>query len=130
MVVKKLSQRGLVSTLVANTWDIITSLAACEPSMDLRREAMLLSRFIQFFELHQLQSSFSSVYVILPTISFNSMRDGMLTGLALSLLSHAHLYSPIEDINIIPPSVLNNMDLLENLSSEPITYRTFVVEHL
>lgn len=113
MAVKKVSQRGLVSTLVANTWDRIASLAACDPSMTLRKEAMeLLSRFIPFAEHHQLYSFFSSIDAILPAISSNSMRDGPLTGLALSLLAHACLYSPVEDIDIIPPSVWNNVEHL------------------
>lgn len=113
MAIKKVSQRGLASTLVANTWDRIASLAACEPSMTLRREAMeLLLRFIPFAEHHQLHSFFSSIDAILPALSSNSMRDGPLTGIAISLLARACLYSPVEDINIIPSSVWNNLEVL------------------
>ena len=81
--------------------------------MTLKREAMeLLSSFTPFSEHHQPHSFFISIDAILPTIYFASVRDGPLTRIALSPLACACFYSPLEDINIIPSSVWNNLDVL------------------
>ncbi|XP_057857616.1 uncharacterized protein LOC131066784 isoform X2 [Cryptomeria japonica] len=129
MTVKRVSQRGVVSALVANTWDRIASLAACEPSMTLRKEAMeLLERFIPFSERYQLRSFFSSVDTILPGLCMPSysMQDGPLTVLGLSVLARACLYSEADDIDIISPSVWDNLELLAKSKNEIIPVAAFI----
>ncbi|KAH9298581.1 hypothetical protein KI387_030263, partial [Taxus chinensis] len=115
MAAKRVSQGGVASKLVANTWDRIASLAACEASMTLRKDAMeLLERFIPFAERAQLRTFFGSVDAILPGLGVPSysMREGPLTVLGLSVLARACLYSEAEDIDMIPPSVWDNLELL------------------
>ncbi|XP_020528917.1 uncharacterized protein LOC18444006 [Amborella trichopoda] len=106
---------SVMSDLVASTWDRIAGLASSEPSVSLKTQALrLLSGFIPFTKRQQLQSFLSSAHTLLPWLSKlgYSLSNWTVTRLSLALLASACLYSPIEDITLIPQSVWKNLEAI------------------
>ncbi|PON87476.1 Galactose-binding domain-like [Trema orientale] len=123
-----LSSPGLVTTipesaicyLVSSTWDVVVVIASSDVSLHLRKCAMaLLVHFIPFAQRHQLQSFLASADSVhglgklgQPTF------EGPLLRLSLALIAGACLYSPPEDISLIPQNVWRNIETLGSLKSE------------
>ncbi|XP_020597126.1 uncharacterized protein LOC110036913 isoform X2 [Phalaenopsis equestris] len=104
---------SFISTLVSNTWDRVAALVLSEPSMILRLHAMaLLSGYVPFVMRPQLQSFFISASNILQCMGKLTplMEEGHLTRLSLRLLANACLYSPAEDIALLPETIWRNME--------------------
>lgn len=103
---------SVISVLVSNTWDRVGALALSHPSMLLRTHAMaLLSGYIPFAERIRLQSFLVASDCLLQGMEqvSRSMEEGHLTRLSLGLLASACLFSPSEDIDLIPESVWRNL---------------------
>ncbi|KAJ0989796.1 hypothetical protein J5N97_008152 [Dioscorea zingiberensis] len=104
---------SILSILVSNTWDMVATLASSDPSLLLRRHAMaLLSGYIPFAKRSQLQSFLVASNTIVRGIGrlSHSMEEVHLTRLSLCLLASICLYSPAEDIALIPESVWDNLE--------------------
>ncbi|XP_072956255.1 uncharacterized protein [Typha angustifolia] len=104
-----------ISSLVSKTWDIVAALGLSDPSMLLRLNAMaLLSCYIPFAERNQLCTFLVSSNTILQCTSklSQSIEESYLTQLSLVLLANACLYSPAEDIALIPESVWRNLETM------------------
>ncbi|CAL9043701.1 unnamed protein product [Musa banksii] len=104
---------SVVTILVTKTWDRVIVVASSDPSMLLRTHAMvLLLAFVPYAERAQLQSFLVSTHTILRGMGkvTNSMEVGHLTRLSLHILASACLYSPAEDITLIPESVWRNLE--------------------
>lgn len=109
-----------ISNLVSNTWDSVASLVLSDPSTMLRSHAMaLLSGYVPFITRPQRQSFLISASDILQGMKKLSplMVEGQLTHLSLGLLASACLYSPAEDIALIPESIWRNLEQLETYES-------------
>ncbi|KAL6008594.1 hypothetical protein ACLOJK_034108 [Asimina triloba] len=112
---------SIVSLLVSSTWDKIAAMASSDPSMLLRTHAMmLLLDYIPFAQRSQLQSFLGEAEVILRGLGNLAypMREGPLTRLSLALLAGTCLYSPAEDIALIPESVWRNLETIGMSKSE------------
>ncbi|URE08031.1 hypothetical protein MUK42_34778 [Musa troglodytarum] len=104
---------SVASILVTKTWDRVMVVASSDPSMLLRTHAMvLLLAFVPYAERAQLQSFLVATHTILRGMGkvTNSMEVGHLTRLSLHILASACLYSPVEDITLIPESVWRNLE--------------------
>ncbi|XP_020698245.1 uncharacterized protein LOC110110923 isoform X2 [Dendrobium catenatum] len=102
-----------ISTLVSNTWDRVAALILSEPSMMLKSHAMaLLSGYVPFVMRPQLQSFLISAGNILQGMGKLAplMEEGCLTRLSLGLLASACLYSPAEDLELLPESIWRNLE--------------------
>ncbi|KAK6936545.1 hypothetical protein RJ641_033575 [Dillenia turbinata] len=103
----------VLSLLVSGTWNQVTLLAASDSSLALRtRGVVLIVYYIPFAERHQIQSLLASIDSIiqgLGTLAFQ-VCEGPLTQLLLALIATACLYSPVEDISLIPHSVWTNIE--------------------
>lgn len=102
-----------ISTLVSSTWDRVAALILSEPSMMLRSHAIaLLSCYVPFVKRPQLQSFFISASNILQGMGKLSplMEESYLTRLSLGLLANACLYSPGEDMTLLPESIWRNLE--------------------
>ncbi|OVA18390.1 hypothetical protein BVC80_1833g45 [Macleaya cordata] len=105
----------VLSLLVSSTWDRVTLLASSDPSMLLRVHAMaILVNYIPFAERSQLQSFLGASDNVLHGLGklAYSVCESPLTRLSLALLASACLYSPAEDISLIPESVWRNVETL------------------
>ncbi|KAL3678453.1 hypothetical protein R1sor_021409 [Riccia sorocarpa] len=110
-------QKGFTHALVASTWEKVTSTAACDPSLALRKEALeLLLKFIPFADPPALLSLLRSSDAILPpmTTSAATVNSGPLTRLALMVLSRTCLYVSASDVSIIPAKVWSSIELMAN----------------
>lgn len=104
--------------LVFGTWDQVALLASSDTSLPLRTHAMaLLVDFMPLAARPQLQSFLSAADGLL--CSFGRLAfpicEGPLLQLSLALLAGACLYSPAEDITLIPQSV---WEIIETLGSK------------
>ncbi|KAK8959385.1 hypothetical protein KSP40_PGU016149 [Platanthera guangdongensis] len=109
-----------ISNIVSNTWDSVASLILSDPSTMLRSHAMaLLSGYVPFITRPQRQSFLISASDILQGMKKLSplMVEGQLTRLSLGLLARACLYSPAEDISLIPESIWRNLEQMETSES-------------
>ncbi|KAK1587446.1 hypothetical protein Q3G72_012954 [Acer saccharum] len=119
----KLVSPSLVSTvsepillvLVSSTWDRVAVLAASDLSLPLRTCAMaLLVDYIPFAERHKLQSFLVAADTVLN--GFGKLAhpscEGPLLQLSLALIAGACIYSPAEDISLIPQSVWKDIETL------------------
>ncbi|KAL2610037.1 hypothetical protein R1flu_028610 [Riccia fluitans] len=109
------TQEGFAHVLVASTWEKVTSTAACDPSLGLRKEALeLLLKFVPFADPAALLSLLRSSDAILPslTTSAAAISSGPLTRLALMVLSRTCLYVSASDVSIIPAKVWNSIELM------------------
>ncbi|XP_026406256.1 uncharacterized protein LOC113301683 isoform X2 [Papaver somniferum] len=111
---------SVLSLLVSNTWDRVTLLASSDPSMVLRLHAMgILVDYVPFAERSQLQSFLGASDTVLHGLGrlAYSVCESPLTHLSLSVLASACLYSPAEDISLIPQNVWRNLDILATSKS-------------
>ncbi|KAG6557533.1 hypothetical protein Mapa_000807 [Marchantia paleacea] len=114
---ENVTQKSFAHVLVASTWEKVTSTAACDPSLGLRKEALeLLLKFVTLAEPTQLQSFLRSSDAVLPalTSSAASISSGPLTRLGLMVLSRSCLYSSPSYISTIPARVWNSIELMAN----------------
>lgn len=104
---------SVVSVLVASTWDKVAAVALSDASMLLRSHAMmLLSGYIPYAARDKLQSFLVATNTIMRSMGRTSpsMEECHVNGLLLGLIASACLYSPAEDIALIPESVWRNLE--------------------
>ncbi|KAJ6814051.1 uncharacterized protein M6B38_139160 [Iris pallida] len=104
---------SIISAIVMNTWDKVAALAVSDPSMLLKPHAMaLLSGYIPFAGRAQLQSFLVASNTIMRGTGklSPSMEEGLVVRLSIGLLATACLYSPAEDIALVPESVWRNLE--------------------
>ncbi|KAF3335895.1 hypothetical protein FCM35_KLT20402 [Carex littledalei] len=103
----------IVSVLASKNWDRVVQVGLTDPSMQLKKHAMvLLSEWVPYLERGKLQSFLQGSDTILQgagTLSQTTER-GHLTRLSLLLLGNACLYSPDDDISLIPQAVWINLE--------------------
>ncbi|KAM0934044.1 putative Galactose-binding-like domain superfamily [Dioscorea sansibarensis] len=111
---------SFLSILVSTTWNMVATLALTDSSLLLRRHAMaLLSGYIPFATRGQLQSFLIASNTIIRGIGrlSHSMEEVHLTRLSLCLLASVCLYSPAEDIALVPESVWENLESMRTSRS-------------
>ncbi|XP_004510166.1 uncharacterized protein [Cicer arietinum] len=103
----------VLSQLVSNTWDEVVVMASSDTSLQIRVHAMaLLSNYIPFAERHHLQSFLVAADSICCLRNAQPSHDGSILQLSLALIAYACLYSPPEDISLIPQNVWANVETL------------------
>ncbi|KAH1082988.1 hypothetical protein J1N35_022749 [Gossypium stocksii] len=105
----------ILSLLVSSTWGQIAVLASSDVSLPLRACAMaLLVDFIPFVDRPQLQSFLAAADTLLYGLGqlVYPICEGPLLKLSLALIISACLYSPAEDISLIPQKVWENIETL------------------
>ncbi|KAL2659228.1 hypothetical protein AAZV13_03G074500 [Glycine max] len=103
----------VLSRLVSSTWDEVVVLASSDLSLQLRIHAMaLLSNYIPFAERHHLQSFLVAADCICCLCNAQPSQDGPILQLSLALIAYACLYSPAEDISLIPQNLWENVETL------------------
>ncbi|XP_044498072.1 uncharacterized protein LOC123220115 isoform X3 [Mangifera indica] len=105
----------LLSLLVTSTWDQVVVLASSDASLPLKTRAMaLLVDFIPFADRHQLQSFLMAADSVLHGFGkvARPVCEGPLLQLSLALIASACLYSPAEDISLIPHSIWKDIETL------------------
>ncbi|XP_020235831.1 uncharacterized protein LOC109815494 isoform X2 [Cajanus cajan] len=101
------------SRLVSSTWDEVVVLASSDLSLQIRVHAMaLLSSYIPFAERHHLQSFLVAADSICCLCNTQPSQDGPILQLSLALIAYACLYSPAEDISLIPQNLWENVETL------------------
>lgn len=105
-----------LSHLVSSTWDEVVVLASSESTLQIRLQAMiLLFDYIPFAERHQLQSFLAAADGICCLQNLQQTNDGPILHLSLALIADACLYSPAEDISLIPQNVWRNVEALGSI---------------
>ncbi|KAJ1399405.1 hypothetical protein SESBI_30339 [Sesbania bispinosa] len=103
----------VLSHLVSSTWDEVVVLASSDSSLQIRVHAMaLLSNYIPFAERHHLQSLLVAADSICCLHTAQPSHEGSILQLSLALIAYACLYSPPEDIALIPENVWRNVETL------------------
>ncbi|CAJ1948826.1 unnamed protein product [Sphenostylis stenocarpa] len=103
----------VLSRLVSSTWDEVVVLASSELSLQLRVHAMaLLSNYIPFAERHHLQAFLVAADSICCLCNAQPSQDSPILQLSLVLIGYACLYSPAEDISLIPHNLWENVETL------------------
>ncbi|KAK8589936.1 hypothetical protein V6N13_088740 [Hibiscus sabdariffa] len=105
----------ILSLLVSSTWGQVAVLASSDVSLPLRACAMaLLVDFIPFVDRPQLQSFLAAADSLLYGLGrlVYPICEGPLLKLSLALIISACLYSPAEDISLIPQKVWENIETL------------------
>ncbi|XP_031267356.1 uncharacterized protein LOC116125781 isoform X1 [Pistacia vera] len=105
----------LLSLLVTSTWDQVVVLASSDASLPLKTRAMaFLVDFIPFADRHQLQSFLMAADSVLHGFGklARPVCEGPLLQLSLALIAGACLYSPAEDISLIPQSIWKDIETL------------------
>ncbi|XP_020553359.1 uncharacterized protein LOC105173395 isoform X2 [Sesamum indicum] len=103
----------ILSTLVSATWDHVSLIASSDTSLLLRSHAIaLLINFIPFAERCKLQSFLQAADSILQCLMTLAQPTcyGPLTQFSLALIATVCLYSPSEDISLIPESIWRNIE--------------------
>lgn len=116
---------AILSFLVSSTWDRVVVLASSDAYLPLRTRAMaLLVDYIPFCDRNHLQSFLVAADSVLHGFSKRShpVCDGPLLQLSLALIAGACLYSPAEDISLIPQSVWNEIKTLGFSKSGMVFY--------
>lgn len=104
---------SIVSVLVTSTWDKVAAVALSDPSMLLKSHAMaLLSGYIPYIDRAKVQSFLVATNTIMGSMGriSPSMEECHVMRLSLGLLASACLYSPAEDIVLIPEKVWQNLE--------------------
>ncbi|XP_077238411.1 uncharacterized protein LOC143879740 isoform X3 [Tasmannia lanceolata] len=112
---------SILPILVSSTWDRVAALASSDPSMLLRTHAMaLLIDYIPFAQHGQLQSFLGAADNILRGLGKLAypMHESPLTRLSLALLAGACLYTPADDIALIPQNVWRDLETLGTTKAE------------
>ncbi|KAK9273545.1 hypothetical protein L1049_018355 [Liquidambar formosana] len=105
----------ILSLLVSRTWDQVAVLASSDTSLLLRAHAMtLLVHYTPLADQHKLQSFLAAVDSVLPGFGklAHSTCEGPLLQISIALIASACLYSPTEDISLIPENVWRNIETL------------------
>lgn len=106
----------VLSHLVSSTWDQVVVLASSDSSLQIRLQAItLLLDYIPFAERHQLQSFLAAADSICCLRNVQKSHDGPILQLSLALIASACLYSPAEDISLIPQNVWRNVEALGSI---------------
>ncbi|KAL0308802.1 UNVERIFIED_CONTAM: hypothetical protein Sradi_5822500 [Sesamum radiatum] len=103
----------ILSPLVSGTWDHVSLIASSDTSLLLRTHAIaLLINFIPFAERCKLQSFLQAADHILQCLMTLAQPTcyGPLTQFSLALIATVCLYSPSEDISLIPESIWRNIE--------------------
>ncbi|MED6179464.1 hypothetical protein PIB30_001227 [Stylosanthes scabra] len=103
----------VLSHLISNTWDEVVVLASSDSSLQIRVHAMaLLSYYIPFAERQKLQSFLMAADTICCLHNTQQTHDGPILQLSLALIACACLYSPLEDLSLIPHNVWRSVEEL------------------
>lgn len=105
----------ILSAVVTATWDNVALMASSDTSLLLRTNATaLLVNFIPFAERCKLQSFLASADSVLECLTSLAQPTcyGPLTQFSLALIASVCLYSPSEDISLIPESIWRNIETL------------------
>uniref|UniRef100_A0A2P2M4Z1 DNA-repair protein Xrcc1 N-terminal domain-containing protein n=1 Tax=Rhizophora mucronata TaxID=61149 RepID=A0A2P2M4Z1_RHIMU len=102
-----------ISLLVSSTWDRVALMASSDVLLPLRTYAMVvLLGFIPYAAQHQLQAFLAaadSVLLVLGEKAYPTC-EGPFLRLSLALTASACLYSPAEDISLIPQEVWRKIE--------------------
>ncbi|OMP05656.1 Tubulin binding cofactor A [Corchorus olitorius] len=105
----------IISLLVSSSWDKVAVVASTDVSLPLRTRAMaLLVDYIPFVDRPHLQSFLAAADSLLYGLGrlVYPVCEGPLLKLSLALITSACLYSPAEDISLIPQKVWENIETL------------------
>ncbi|KAK4379591.1 hypothetical protein RND71_001453 [Anisodus tanguticus] len=103
----------IISALVSGTWDQVALLASSDPSQRLRIHAMaLLVNYVPFSERRNLQSFLAAADTVLQCLTKLSQPtcEGPLAQLSIMLFASVCLYSPSEDISLIPENIWSSIE--------------------
>lgn len=103
----------ILSPLVSATWENVALMASSDTSLLLRTSATaLLINFIPFAERSKLQSFLTAADCILQCLTTLTQPAcyGPLTQFSLALIASVCLYSPSEDISLVPESIWRNIE--------------------
>nr|XP_010323387.1 uncharacterized protein LOC101254835 isoform X1 [Solanum lycopersicum] len=103
----------IISALVSGTWDQVALLASSDPSQRLRIHAMaLLVNYVPFSERRNLQSLLAAADTVLQCLTKLSQPtcEGPLAQLSIILFASICLYSPVEDISLIPENIWSGIE--------------------
>jgi hypothetical protein len=117
---------SIVSVLASNNWDSVVKAGLTDPSLQLRKHAMvLLSEWVPFLERWKLQSFLQGSDIFLQGVGILSQTTerGHLTRLSLLLFGNACLYAPDDDICLIPQAVWINLEsMLASITGTLFTF--------
>ncbi|KAJ3681587.1 hypothetical protein LUZ60_014160 [Juncus effusus] len=103
------NNKNMLPNLVSKIWDEIVKIALSDDSFLLRKHAMvILSEILPFLERGKIQAFLQSSDLILGNSGKFLMR------LSVLLLGNACVYSPDEDICLIPLSVWSNLESMRD----------------
>ncbi|CAN1217726.1 hypothetical protein LINPERPRIM_LOCUS1103, partial [Linum perenne] len=108
---------SFLSFLVSRTWDRVVLLASTDKLLPLQACSMaLLLGYIPHADKEHLQSFLAGADSILRAIGNSTFPtcEGQLLQLSLALLATACLYSPAEDVSLIPQKVWRNVETVES----------------
>lgn len=103
----------IISAIVSGSWDQVALLASSDPSQRLRIHAMaLLVNYVPFSERRNLQSFLAAADTVLQCLTKLSQPkcEGPLAQLSIVLFASACLYSPVEDISLIPENIWSSVE--------------------
>lgn len=110
-----LCDESILSSIVSNTWDRVVVLASSDTSALLRTHALaLLVKCVPFAERPQLQSVLGAADNFLPCLVNLGQQtcEGPFMQLSLALIATVCLYSPVEDVSLIPQNIWRNIETL------------------
>ncbi|XP_073139254.1 uncharacterized protein [Henckelia pumila] len=99
--------------LVSSTWDQVVLMASSDTSLLLRTHATaLLIYYIPYVERSKLQSFLAAAESILQCLTTLAQPScyGPLTQFSLALIASVCLFSPVEDISLIPECIWRNIE--------------------
>ncbi|KZV29503.1 hypothetical protein F511_22732, partial [Dorcoceras hygrometricum] len=102
-----------LSALVSSTWDHVVLMASSDTSLLLRTNATaLLIYYIPYVERSKLQSFLAAAESILQCLATLAQPScyGPLTQFSLALIASVCLFSPVEDISLIPECIWKNIE--------------------
>ncbi|RAL53954.1 hypothetical protein DM860_004425 [Cuscuta australis] len=107
------SEPVVPSALVSSTWDQVALLASSDASLPLRIHAIaLLVKYVPFVERPKLQGFLAAADQILQCLTklTQPMCEGPLTQFSIALIACVCLYSPAEDISLIPQNLWQGIE--------------------
>ncbi|GAB4839506.1 hypothetical protein Ancab_029030 [Ancistrocladus abbreviatus] len=105
----------VVSRLVLNTWDQVAVMASSDASLHLRVVAMaLLVYYLPFADHQKLQSFLVTADMIFQDVERSTYQigQGLLAKLSLILICGSCLYSPAEDVSLLPANVWRHIETI------------------
>ncbi|PHT60041.1 hypothetical protein CQW23_02404 [Capsicum baccatum] len=112
-VSKSFAREPIISALVSGTWDQVALLASSDPSQRLRIHTMaLLVKYVPFSERRNLQSFLAAADTVLQCLTKLSQPtcEGPLAQLSITLFANICLYSPVEDLSLIPENIWSSVE--------------------